>query len=417
MRRLHGGHRHVVRASMGPRARARGNGPSPRRARARALGFNGATSARSWKSQFDAASYCISGALQWGHGRPLVEIRLTRVRRATGATLQWGHERALVEMWWEGAGPDATTVASMGPRARARGNGARIGGRHAEGPASMGPRARARGNATQPVVWRWKVWLQWGHERALVEIPSSSLPTSTVSALQWGDEGGLVEIQPGSFQVIGRGSASMGPRARARGNVTDTDSGRRLIARFNGATSARSWKCDHPAWSSRQYRASMGPRARARGNQETAPFAGGCRPRFNGATSARSWKLNALMWASTVLSGFNGATSARSWKFKRLCELHGELSCFNGATSARSWKYRHSGAVTGSFTSLQWGHERALVEIYRRTHGPSFLACFNGATSARSWKFLLSSASSSCPTRFNGATSARSWKFPRPRQF
>src|ERR1017187_6848383 len=179
---------------MGPRARARGNAPSPRWPPPRCTRFNGATSARSWKWPKSPARPRPCAGLQWGHERALVEIPVRRCillhiwrasmgprARARGnvtatasisslITLQWGHERALVEMWWEGAGPDATTVASMGPRARARGNGARIGGRHAEGHASMGPRARARGNATQPVVWRWKVWLQWGHARALVEI-------------------------------------------------------------------------------------------------------------------------------------------------------------------------------------------------------------------------------------------------------
>ena len=37
---------------------------------------------------------------------------------------------------------------------------------------------------------------------------------------------------------------------------------------------------------------------------------------------------------------------------------------------------------------LQWGHERALVEILSSTGLLSAFICFNGATSARSWKFI-----------------------------
>src|ERR1039458_10018126 len=58
----------------------------------------------------------------------------------------------------------------------------------------MGPRARARGNQVTTYAMLHAPWLQWGHERALVEIV---------------------------IYVVARMngcSASMGPRARARGN-------------------------------------------------------------------------------------------------------------------------------------------------------------------------------------------------------
>src|ERR1022692_4553226 len=60
---------------------------------------------------------------------------------------------------------------------------------------------------------------------------------------------------------------------------------------------------------------------------------------------------------------FNGATSARSWKFAGHLWGMSLNVCFNGATSARSWKYRHAAGHRHRQARLQWGHERALVEI------------------------------------------------------
>ena len=59
---------------------------------------------------------------------------------------------------------------------------------------------------------------------------------------------------------------------------------------------------------------------------------------------------------------------------------------FNGATSARSWKL-NTGSGAPSGTQLQWGHERALVEIGLDTGFLRGARGFNGATSARSWKY------------------------------
>src|ERR1022692_3647427 len=82
----------------------------------------------------------------------------------------------------------------------------------------MGPRARARGNIATCGWWRVRRGLQWGHERALVEINRHNRNRSTT-----------------------------------RG--------------FNGATSARSWKSGHHVRHAARTLASMGPRARARGNR------------------------------------------------------------------------------------------------------------------------------------------------------
>src|ERR1017187_8571290 len=59
--------------------------------------------------------------------------------------------------------------------------------------------------------------LQWGHERALVEMMFVNAPLTWSVELQWGHERALVEIRP-----------IRPPRAAILG--------------FNGATSARSWK-------------------------------------------------------------------------------------------------------------------------------------------------------------------------------
>src|ERR1039457_973011 len=106
---------------------------------------------------------------------------------------------------------------------------------------SMGPRARARGNTAKATPWPVCMMLQWGHERALVEI-------GNLAAIEW---------------VVYR--ASMGPRARARGN----DAAERVGVGVEVA--------------------SMGPRARARGNTKAGNRSRYTPDRFNGATSARSW--------------------------------------------------------------------------------------------------------------------------------
>src|ERR1039458_8987578 len=89
--------------------------------------------------------------------------------------------------------------------------------------ASMGPRARARGNTAANIQGINENALQWGHERALVEIPLTTEEKAEVLELQWGHERALVEITPGLRQSLGQSC-------------------------FNGATSARSWKSVMSAW-------------------------------------------------------------------------------------------------------------------------------------------------------------------------
>src|ERR1022692_3156414 len=153
----------------------------------------------------------------------------------------------------------------------------------------MGPRARARGNAGTAYVYVDGAGLQWGHERALVEmlgrwsrgalLRSFNGATSARSwkweswvggdGLTWASmgpraraRGNLAQSRHGVREEI----ASMGPRARARGNEVLAFIVSTAFC-FNGATSARSWKCGEGArQADGDGAASMGPRARARGN-------------------------------------------------------------------------------------------------------------------------------------------------------
>src|ERR1039458_5148025 len=225
----------------------------------------------------------------------------------------------------------------------------------------MGPRARARGNHPAAATDVKNSGLQWGHERALVEITGAhALPVASrrfngatsarswksgesspavtphsgfngaTSARSWksgGDggvgEGGGASMGPrararGNGRRAGgrgdRGAASMGPRARARGNPCAATQRNSPGRGFNGATSARSWKFARMLTLVERLQASMGPRARARGNE--------------------GWEF----WGENGHRASMGPRArARGNKWTRLCPSRQGL-CFNGATSARSWK-------------------------------------------------------------------------------
>src|ERR1022692_993247 len=112
--------------------------------------FNGATSARSWKCNGDVGCDAEHAASMGPRARAR------------------GNNRGLVTRTHQ-------LQASMGPRARARGNGLGERAEFAGSGASMGPRARARGNQTGLRRTTWVYLLQWGHERALVEMRMAPL--------------------------------------------------------------------------------------------------------------------------------------------------------------------------------------------------------------------------------------------------
>jgi len=107
--------------------------------------------------------------------------------------------------------------------------------------------------------------LQWGRERALAEMGGTGGNLSVAAALQWGRERALAEMQVLPIAAPRARSASMGPRARARGNIVVAIR-RDVRDGFNGAASARSRKSRN--------------RQRSLHSQRS----------FNGAASARSRK-------------------------------------------------------------------------------------------------------------------------------
>src|SRR5579883_1004653 len=114
-------------------------------------GFNGAASARSRKCALNLALY-VAGVASMGpraRARGNRPILLDFPHRCS-FWLQWGRERALAEMNPAAGQRLPAILASMGPRARARGNIAPPRLLTMPRPASMGPRARARGNAAVP---------------------------------------------------------------------------------------------------------------------------------------------------------------------------------------------------------------------------------------------------------------------------
>src|SRR5579883_609338 len=114
-------------------------------------GFNGAASARSRKCALNLALY-VAGVASMGpraRARGNRPILLDFPHRCS-FWLQWGRERALAEIRQPDSAQPADRHASMGPRARARGNIEPPRLLTMPRPASMGPRARARGNAAVP---------------------------------------------------------------------------------------------------------------------------------------------------------------------------------------------------------------------------------------------------------------------------
>src|ERR1017187_7336906 len=184
--------------------------------------------------------------------------------------------------------------------------------------ASMGPRARARGNPNHSGAGHSRDVLQWGHERALVEIGRSPFRGGRRTALQWGHERALVEMMFVNAPLTWSVELQWG-HERALVEIRPIRPPRAAILGFNGATSARSWK----SWRrSTRWRWRSG---------------------FNGATSARSWKWSEVGACGLLWFGLQ-------WGHERALV---EISTTN------SW--------SRSTSALQWGHERALVEIGRRS--------------------------------------------------
>src|ERR1022692_2677037 len=300
----------------------------------------------------------------------------------------------------------------MGPRARARGNGGLRRGYIDLRYASMGPRARARGNLSCTYAGVWVLVLQWGHERALVEIARDAMGQPNQGQLQWGHERALVEIALRAADGNRHDGLQWG-HERALVEITWWERVCWFWFGFNGATSARSWKSRRRIRHIARAKASMGPRARARGNGAVKLAGGGAdrasmgprarargnwreralQQRVGGASMgprarARGNRLHLRNLAAQARASMGPRARARGNR-RLAVERRRHDPGFNGATSARSWKYNiPEGVYTVSYYAsmgprarargnpmasrsvpssdrLQWGHERALVEIFR----------------------------------------------------
>ena len=60
---------------------------------------------------------------------------------------------------------------------------------------------------------------------------------------------------------------------------------------------------------------------------------------------------------------FNEATTARSWNYVSDGGQASVDASFNGATTARSWNYDAYPPAAHADHRLQWGHDRAVVEL------------------------------------------------------
>ena len=156
--------------------------------------------------------------------------------------------------------------------------------------------------------------LQWGHDRAVVELP--------ISASVW-----------------------------------------RNLRRFNGATTARSWNYCQASKPLREALASMGPRPRGRGiasHDGTGDVGRGAsmgpRPRGRGISA------DACVFGNWVDASMGPRPRGRGIALGQRCDLGGRRG-FNGATTARSWNSTDQLIVRQDILMLQWGHDRAVVEL------------------------------------------------------
>src|SRR5579885_359895 len=181
------------------------------------------------------------------------------------------------------------------------------------------------------------------------------------------------------------------------------------VGGFNGAASARSRKSEGYDRLRGRNVASMGPRARARGNGTRRRCRNSQKFSFNGAASARSRKcprlpsqpaFQRLQWGrERALAEIRKVTHRRAADTRLQWGRERAL-----AEMVRDEERRLKGK------ELQWGRERALAEIPPATSPPPPDEGFNGAASARSRKLPRAHQPRQVRHGFNGAASARSRK-------
>ncbi len=255
-------------------------------------GFNWATRSRAWKVIITGFAPAANVGLQLGHALSRVE-RVTKGLATTEVSrLQLGHALSRVESTRIHIEPVCQRLASIGPRALARGKTQTVSN---TGLTFLGfnwaTRSRAWKVQVEQFDKQWNKRLQLGHALSRVESPRRDRDLDRLSQLQLGHALSRVE----RFFVVTNAAP---PRSR-----------------FNWATRSRAWKARKPSTClparpplqlghalSRVERgaitpdervealASIGPRALARG--KTWPHSP-CTPykdSFNWATRSRAWK-------------------------------------------------------------------------------------------------------------------------------
>ena len=159
----------------------------------------------------------------------------------------------------------------------------------------------------------------------------------------------------------------MGPRLFGRGNHLATSLEKRVVSRFNGATSIRTWKRAFAGRLRAVEIASMGPRLFGRGNA-TRTRRG--RPRRDASMGPRLFGRGNLHTIS--------------------CSL---------VVNPLQWGHVYSDVETYHFVrylnlthTLQWGHVYSDVETAGAGTSPAPATCFNGGTSIRTWKHVVGRA-------------------------
>src|SRR5579885_607887 len=180
----------------------------------------------------------------------------------------------------------------------------------------------------------------------------------------------------------------------------------------------------------------MEPRPHERGNGVSDPNAIQAAARFNGATSSRTWKRQRELSACENSRSFNGATSSRTWKHRK-ARVVKRAALFasmeprpheRGNNDAEADSQRVTAASMeprpherGNFTVARLGRRLLPASMEPRPHERGNpLGAGQGVTNALGlqWSHVLTNVETrQCTPRscraykcFNGATSSRTWK-------
>ena len=359
----------VKHASMGPRPRGRGNG-----------------------SMANAGTVTTS-ALQWGRDRAVAEIKLR-------------HSWKRSPCCFNGA---ATARSRKYPAADVTlGDGV---------DASMGPRPRGRGNVNRSRAQTSTTPLQWGRDRAVAELLTTSVSEVQRTCFNGAATARSRKSPCANLPCSGVSPASMGPRPRGRGNMA-------LDITALQTAVALQWGRDRAV-------AEMGNLSKSPPTPKLLQWG---RDRAVAEMRVSTWTSPATTWC------FNGAATARSRKSRHGPPPSSMPCCFNGAATARSRKFRSAWRVRRARPSLQWGRDRAVAEMAKtvtanaieeklqwgRDRAVAEMTPYSAGRRSKYWlqwgrdravaEIHAGFRNPNGRLRFNGAATARSRKLPKERR-